>query len=213
MKINQVETQVGITKKSIRFYEAQGLLTPRRNLENGYREYTPEDVTALERIKLLRKLGFPLEEIRQMQQGALTVADGMARHLVTLGRQRENLSQAMVICKDLSQGQTPWDTLDATALLAQMETLERQGTTFQNKHMGDMRSTMVAPIVITALILIAMVGLLCFLGWGIARGGQPLLVLAMLLSLSLLAVVGVILALRQRLQEIRRGELDEARTY
>ena len=28
MKINEVEAQVGITKKNIRFYEEQGLLSP-----------------------------------------------------------------------------------------------------------------------------------------------------------------------------------------
>ena len=37
MKINEVEALVGITKKNIRFYEAQGLLSPRRNSQNGYR--------------------------------------------------------------------------------------------------------------------------------------------------------------------------------
>ena len=31
MRINEVEALVGITKKNIRFYEAEGLLTPRRN--------------------------------------------------------------------------------------------------------------------------------------------------------------------------------------
>lgn len=36
MRINEVEALVGITKKNIRFYEAEGLLTPRRNSENGY---------------------------------------------------------------------------------------------------------------------------------------------------------------------------------
>ena len=39
MKINEVEAQVGITKKNIRFYEDQGLLKPHRNSQNGYREY------------------------------------------------------------------------------------------------------------------------------------------------------------------------------
>ena len=38
VKINEVEALVGITKKNIRFYEEKGLLTPRRNSENGYRE-------------------------------------------------------------------------------------------------------------------------------------------------------------------------------
>ena len=37
MKINEVEALVGITRKNIRFYEAEGLLSPRRNSQNGYR--------------------------------------------------------------------------------------------------------------------------------------------------------------------------------
>ena len=92
MKINEVEAQVGITKKNIRFYEEQGLLSPRRNSENGYRDYGEAEVAILRRIKLMRKLGVPLEEIRRMQAGG-TVADGMRRHLVTLERERRSLEQ------------------------------------------------------------------------------------------------------------------------
>ena len=40
MKINEVETLAGITKKNIRFYEEQKLLNPKRNVENGYRVYS-----------------------------------------------------------------------------------------------------------------------------------------------------------------------------
>ena len=65
MKINEVEALVGITRKNIRFYEAEGLLSPRRNSQNGYRDYGETEVEVLRRIKLLRKLGLPLEEIRQ----------------------------------------------------------------------------------------------------------------------------------------------------
>ena len=64
MKIYQVEELVGITKKNIRFYEDQGLLCPKRNPENDYREYSLADVRTLEKIKLLRKLSVPIEEIR-----------------------------------------------------------------------------------------------------------------------------------------------------
>ena len=71
MKINEVEALVGITKKNIRFYEEQGLLSPRRNSENGYRDYGQEEVDTLRQIKLLRKLGVPLEEIRRMQAGRM----------------------------------------------------------------------------------------------------------------------------------------------
>ena len=51
MKINEVEQQVNITKKNIRFYEQQGLLNPRRNTENGYRDYSKEDVDELKKAQ------------------------------------------------------------------------------------------------------------------------------------------------------------------
>ena len=95
MKINEVEAQVGITKKNIRFYEEQGLLSPRRNSENGYRDYGEAEVAVLRQIKLMRKLGVPLEEIRRMQAGG-TVADGMRRHLVTLERERKRDRKSVV---------------------------------------------------------------------------------------------------------------------
>ena len=68
MKINEVETRVGITKKNIRFYEEKGLLNPERNSENGYREYSDEDVAMLQKIKLLRQLSIPIEEILKLQK-------------------------------------------------------------------------------------------------------------------------------------------------
>ena len=65
MKINEVEQLVGVTKRNIRFYEKEGLLSPGRT-DNGYRDYGEADVEALRKIKLLRKLDVPLEEIRKM---------------------------------------------------------------------------------------------------------------------------------------------------
>ena len=87
--------------------------------------------TALERwkIKLLRKLGVPLEEIRRMQSGGHTVGDGMRRHLVTLERERENLERSMELCRTLKDWEQRLDTLEADGLLERMEemrqTLER----------------------------------------------------------------------------------------
>ena len=108
MKINEVEALVGITKKNIRFYEEQGLLKPGRNSQNGYREYGEPEVELLRQIKLLRKLGVPLEEIRQMQTGSRTLGDGMRRHLVTLERERKNLDQAVQFCQALRTGRSGW---------------------------------------------------------------------------------------------------------
>ena len=63
MTIKEMETRSGLTRANIRFYEAEGLLTPQRR-PNGYRNYSEEDLAELQRIKLLRTLHLTLEEIK-----------------------------------------------------------------------------------------------------------------------------------------------------
>lgn len=47
LQIKEVEARVGVTRKNIRFYEKEGLLAPRRQAGNGYRDYTEEEVARL----------------------------------------------------------------------------------------------------------------------------------------------------------------------
>ena len=216
MRINEVEALVGITKKNIRFYEAEGLLSPRRNSENGYRDYGEAEVSVLRRIKLLRKLGVPLEEIRRMQSGSHTVGDGMRRHLITLERERENLEQSIALCASLTDCRERLADLDAETVLAQMEQMERSGTTFQNKQRQDTRIRFVAPVVVTVLTVLLMGALAGLIVWGYTidvEEAPPLPLVLTLAALPLLVVGGVLLALVQRIREIERGEEDDARQF
>ena len=215
LKINEVESLVGITKKNIRFYESEGLLTPRRNSENGYRDYGEAEVETLRRIKLLRKLGVPLEEIRQMQRGSHTVGDGMRRHLVTLERERMNLEHSMELCRRLKDRQEPLSALDAQALLEEMNTLEHQGATFLNRQSGDTRRVRyIAPAVITVIMVALMGGLIALMLWGFsldADQAPPLPLIIVLVAIPAGIILGVLLALVQRLREIEKGEIYDAK--
>ena len=216
MKINEVEALVGITKKNIRFYEAEGLLTPRRNSENGYRDYGEVEVETLRRIKLLRKLGFPLEEIRQMQTGSRTVGDGMRRHLVTLEREQENLRSAAQLCAGLTDCAEKLDALDAQSLLEKMEEMEQSCTTFQNKQSQDIRVRYVAPVVVTVLMVLLMLGLIWLFLWAFETdpaGAPPLPLLAVFVAVPAFVALGVIISLVQRIREIGRRELDDAKQF
>ena len=181
---------MGITKKNIRFYEAEGLLTPRRNSENGYRDYGEAEVAVLRRIKLMRKLGVPLEEIRKMQGGVHTVGDGMRRHMVTLERDLENLEQAIRLCGGLTDCPQRLEDLDAQDLLIKMETLEQEGTTFQNKQRSDIRIRYVAPLAIAGSMTALMAGLMGLLVWVFLQNpvnGLPLPLLLISLARTLAA--------------------------
>ena len=216
MKINEVEALVGITKKNIRFYEEQGLLTPRRNSENGYRDYGPEEVAVLRRIKLLRKLGLPLEEIRRMQAGG-TVGDGMRRHLITLERERKDLEQSMEFCRGLKDRQERLDQLDAAALLEEMDALEREGTTFRNRQRGDTRGVRyVMPVVIAlgmTALMIALIGLMVWAFMEDPSADLPWPLFAAFLCIPVMVIGGVLLALYDRVREIGKGEIDDAKYY
>ena len=216
MKINEVEALVGITKKNIRFYEEKGLLSPRRNSENGYRDYGEAEVETLKRIKLMRKLGVPIEDIRRMQEGGQTVGDGMRRHLVTLERERKNIDEAVRLCTLLQERQEPLGQLDADQALAEMEQLEHAGTTFQNKQRQDIRVRYVAPVMISAVLVALMAVVIALMFWAFsldAQAAPPLALLLVMAAVPFLVIVGVLLALVQRIREIGKGEADDARQY
>src|SRR4051794_38936223 len=66
MRIQEVAAEVGLTTRSVRYYEEIGLLAPARS-DGAYRLYEPEDVERLRFIKGLRDdAGFSLAEIRQL---------------------------------------------------------------------------------------------------------------------------------------------------
>ena len=215
MKINEVEALVGITRKNIRFYEAEGLLTPRRNSENGYRDYGAAEVAVLRQIKLMRKLGVSLEEIRQMQSGTHTVGDGMRRHLISLERDRKNLEEAIALCARLTDCQERLSDLDAEAVLTEMTALEQTGTTFQNKQQRDVGIRYVAPVAVTLAMVLLMGSILALMFWIFTASGEtlPLSFLLVVTSVPLVIIAGVVYALVQRIQEIGKGEEDDAKTY
>ena len=216
MKINEVEAQVGITKKNIRFYEEQGLLSPRRNSENGYRDYGEAEVAALRQIKLMRKLGVPLEEIRRMQAGG-TVADGMRRHLVTLERERKSLEQSIQLCQSLKDREERLNALDAAGLLEEMDRLEQAGATFQDKQKNDLKPVRYAGAIVMALLTtVLMAGIIALMVWGFTvdpADAPPLALVAVLAAIPGVVILGVLLALFQRIKEIQKGGEDDAKNY
>lgn len=65
MQINEVTQQVVLSKRAIKYYEEQGLLTVKKD-SNGYRNYTEENLTTLKEIAVYRKLGINISDIKQL---------------------------------------------------------------------------------------------------------------------------------------------------
>ena len=139
MKINEVERLVGITKGNIRFYEKEGLLTPGRNSENGYRDYSEADVIWLKKIKLLRMLDVPIEEILRLKACSLTLTDAMGRHMIQLERRQANLEAMHALCAELRDSRGTLDGLDADGVLERIRRQEQEGARFVDVKKRDHR--------------------------------------------------------------------------
>ena len=67
LRINEVAAELGLTTRSLRYYEEVGLLAPAARSDGDYRLYDPSDIDRLRFIKRLRDdAGFSLAQIGQM---------------------------------------------------------------------------------------------------------------------------------------------------
>ncbi|MEU1407055.1 MerR family transcriptional regulator [Streptomyces sp. NPDC005728] len=63
MRIGELAARAGTTTRTLRYYEARGLLPARRD-DKGHRTYDEGDVRLLQQIRTLQDFGFDLEETR-----------------------------------------------------------------------------------------------------------------------------------------------------
>ena len=66
--INELAKLAGISSRTLRYYDKQGLLKARRNPENNYRYYEESEVDQLQKILFLKLFNLPLEQIKQVMQ-------------------------------------------------------------------------------------------------------------------------------------------------
>ncbi|MEI7031372.1 MerR family transcriptional regulator [Streptomyces pratensis] len=65
MLIGELSRRTGVSARSLRYYEAQGLLTVRR-AANGYRAYGPDAALTVAKIRTLLRAGLSTEVIREV---------------------------------------------------------------------------------------------------------------------------------------------------
>ena len=65
MNTNEVAAITGVSVRTLHHYDRISLLSPRRNPDNGYRDYTDEDIDLLQQILFFKECGFLLARIKE----------------------------------------------------------------------------------------------------------------------------------------------------
>ncbi len=121
MTIKDMELQTGLARANIRYYEAEGLITPER-AENGYRDYSQEDAETLLRVKLLRALGLTVGQIKAVVRGETELAAALSARIAAIQKEKTALDRAGEIAGRIRQAHAQFRTLDARPYLDEMQT-------------------------------------------------------------------------------------------
>ena len=126
--IKEAEAETGISKQNIRYYERQGLLSPRRDGLNGYRKYADADIERLKIIYLFRKLNMPLEEIHRLFNGEVELQDSLREQKARLEQEQKRLAAALSFCDTIQEQQL--QELNVNEYLEKLKDAETQGNVF-----------------------------------------------------------------------------------
>ena len=121
MTIKDMELQTGLARANIRYYEAEGLISPER-AENGYREYSQEDAETLLRVKLLRALGLTVGQIKAIVRGETELDAALSARIAAIQKEKAALDWAGEIAGRIRQAHAQFRTLDARPYLDEMQT-------------------------------------------------------------------------------------------
>ena len=97
-RIGELASRVGLTERTIRYYEELGLLESVKRLDGGVRVYTDDDLRRLRYIRKLKTLGLSLQEmleLEQMYQGHRSNRAVLPRLMELLDAHLETLNDRM----------------------------------------------------------------------------------------------------------------------
>ncbi|TDF92718.1 MerR family transcriptional regulator [Paenibacillus piri] len=87
MKIGELAERTGVSIRSLRYYEQQGLLAPLRQ-DNGYREYSPFAEDQVRTIRLYLNLGLSTEEIAGILQCVLKNKEAFCEEVLPIYQEK-----------------------------------------------------------------------------------------------------------------------------
>lgn len=108
--IGALAKRTGVRIDTVRYYERNGLITPRERLSSGYRRYGELEIWRLRFIRRAQTLGFTLKEVRELlalstqrdvarvKQSAQSKLGEVEERIASLERMRKGLSTLIEAC-------------------------------------------------------------------------------------------------------------------
>lgn len=212
MLINDVESIVGLSKKSIRYYEEMGLIAPERNSNNGYRFYNEMNLRQLKVIKFLRELGVPVQELKKVMKNEISLRECIESRLIKIAQERRNYERVTLLCQKILDANESLDTIEIDQYFQSMNVLNKEGFTMrkiEQEHKKQINGAIFSSIGFCAFFVL-LASLLIFAQ---TQEPMPWVLFVFLESFFVVPILIVPKILINRIKEIKKGEIDEASKY
>ncbi len=120
--IHEVAALLNISTDAIRLYEKEGLVTPTRNPENGYRYYDTEQIHRIMGICLYRKLNVSIAEIKRLL-AVSTLGDLSESFSGFIDSRKKEIGRLTLEVEKMSYMKQHLDTLDEGSRTISIRTL------------------------------------------------------------------------------------------
>ena len=119
-QIGEVAEAVGLSLRTIRYYEEVGVVPPSGRTAGGFRLYTDDDIERLRLVKQMKPLDFSLEEMRDL----LHTRDRLAGDVV--GEEGEHLIERLRMYAAIAQTRCETLRVHLESAESDAETLQRE---------------------------------------------------------------------------------------
>ena len=162
MKINEVEKLTGITSANIRYYERKELLAPKRENENNYRLYDTDDIERLKQIKILRMMGIPIADIKDIFAGKLDLKTSMSQRIDELTEEEKNIAAVKNFCHTVLEYDMDISMLNEELLMENTEMWQKKLLSVNLEEKANILNRKVGIILCLATILFSFLPLIYY---------------------------------------------------
>lgn len=135
----------------------------------------------------------------------------MHRHIILLDRETENISQNRQICAKIVEDGEQFSNMNTEKYLLMMDLMEKEGVRFMNVQDVDKKRR--GSILSTVVMIVLMGAMIALFVWAQMVDPIPFPIIGILIAMPAAVIIGVLIALKQRMKQIEGGEEDEARKY
>jgi DNA-binding transcriptional MerR regulator len=156
-KVGELASRTGMSVRALHHYDEIGLLTPSLRTPSGHRLYQQADIARLQQIQSLRLMGIPLDEVKQLLDGAaMSPREVIDLHLARL---HEQIALQTRLAERLQGLATHLDMVEVASIDAlcqiiqvttamekyftaeQLEVLRERRTSIGEAHMHEVRDS------------------------------------------------------------------------